>query len=159
MTQEKVEAFDPYPMDLSTLERGDVVPTSELVRMSGIDPLTKETPQETLQANQSLRLWALAFGESVRKHFQDERGETVDVRIMSDGVHVLTPEDQHEYSKRNFYGGVRKLYRAHRSMVANDVAGLTDEQRQERLRLMTTNSWKLQQLRKKAPPELTNKES
>jgi len=153
-----VHEFDPYPMDYAKLQRGGVVHVHEIKQMFGIDPLKGDTADDILRRADVLRTKTLRLSESIRNHFLKDRGIVVSTRIIQGSIVILDPPNQHENSKRKLALASRKVFRAYRDLMHNDPRGLTDDMRKEQIEMSRIWGWKVQQLKKPAPPELTNRD-
>lgn len=136
-------AAERFPLDFDALQRGIYLP-----------PETVE--KAVLKSRTDPDYWAavLRLREEIRKHFQG-RGDFVTVVCEKDGLRILTHVEQADYAPGREQQAIRQIVVAQLEGRAVDVQQLGDEQRARHERWLHRNSFRLQQLRKRPPPELT----
>jgi len=135
---------EPFPLDFNSLKRGDYLPA---------EAVEKATLTERRDPN--YRIKSLMLRDSIREHFRTVCGDIVTVVSVRDGLRILTHQEQAEYAPQRESKAMRQIAVAQIEGRAVDLKQLSEEQRSRHERWMHRNSWRLQQLRKPPPPELS----
>lgn len=149
----------PYPIDFDALERGSIVSKEEIKRAYMIYPEKETDVAKGVEAFEQLQLKKLRLADQIETHFRDERGDTVTVsqKGADGGLRVLTAVEQDEDCVRRYGAAGRKLRDALVRDRGNDPSGLIDDdQKKARDQRHLIWGWRLLQLRKKPPPQLTD---
>lgn len=134
-----------FPLDFDALNRGDVIPAE---RIESIYNVTRR------EATYRLKMMHLA--EQIESHFRVARAEELLVKHDGDTLKLLTHPEQAEESQRRAVAMVRGYGRALMKAVGVDLSKLDDAARNRHERHCHVAAFRLQQLRKAQPPELSN---
>lgn len=133
-----------WPFDLAALRRGDILTVDKCEAAFGIPRTHADYWRRLLNAK-----------TMIVEFFEENGDEGVIVTSCDEGLQILTDEQAAIYvqhrafkAKRDFAWSVLKG-----SLV--DRSKLTDETRKSLDRWQQVNSFRLQQMRKRPPPELT----
>lgn len=85
----------------------------------------------------------------VQKQLRKEHGRELTVRIVGSELYVLTDQEAAEYNPKRFDAGLRLARRAHRRLMAVNVAKLSATERESHMRTIGNQAHKLSMLRKK----------
>lgn len=132
----------PPSLNLSALQRGDVLTVEMLERITGEQ-----------RGTDKYRLAAMYWVSQIHRHFDGK----VSVRLLQDAIHVLNPQEQDEFAQSDEKYCLRRLRRRVREDEHNDVSRLTDEQLSRRDDRLHRMKWILQQARRKKLPKLEDK--
>ena len=86
----------------------------------------------------------------VQKQLKKQFGREVTVRIVKNELHILTDQESAAYNPMRFDAGLKMARRAHRRLMAVNVAKLTSEERDAYAKNVSNQAYKLSLLRKKA---------
>lgn len=134
---------DRFPLDFDSLKRGDYLP-----------PEAVESAVLAKRLDPNYRIYALGLRDKIREHFASH-GDIVTVVFERDGLRILTHSEQADYAPQREGRAIRQIITAQCEGRAVDLAQLGDEQRTRHEGWLSRNSWRMQQLRKPPPPELT----
>lgn len=96
--------------------------------------------------------WAFAMLQLlgvVQKQLRQEQGRELTVRIVANELHILTDQEAAEYNPKRFDAGLRLARRAHRRLMAVNVAKLSSQEREMHAKNIGNQAHKLSMLRKK----------
>jgi len=85
----------------------------------------------------------------VQKQLKKEHRRELTVRIVGNELHVLTDAESASYNPKRFEAGLRLARRAHRRLMAVNVARLTGADRDLYAKNVSNQAHKLSMLRKK----------
>jgi hypothetical protein len=85
----------------------------------------------------------------VQKQLKKEHRRELTVRIVGNELHVLTDQESATYNPKRFDAGLRLARRAHRRLMAVNVAKLTGADRDLYAKNVSNQAHKLSMLRKK----------
>lgn len=105
----------PYPLDLSTLSKGDTLTAEQLEDAFGCARTDRE-----------YRFKLMALGLQIEEEFADGREETVTVTYPDDGIRILTDSEAVDYNPRMFRNGLRRAGKAHKRLAGVDRSQLNE---------------------------------
>jgi len=132
-----------WPLDFEALQRGDILSAEECEKAVLLD-----------RGDPTYWTKLLGLRDDVVDYFRAARGDIVAVRILQDGLHILTHQEQAEYAPHLLRRHMRGVAKSVAIGAGVDLAVLSDESRQRHERFLHVSSFKLQQLRKRPPPRL-----
>lgn len=89
----------------------------------------------------------------VQKQLKKEHGRELTVRIVGNELHVLTDAEAASYNPKRFEAGLKLARRAHRRLMAVNVAKLTASDKEQYARNVSIQAHKLSMLRKRTDIE------
>lgn len=128
------------PIDTRKMKPGDTISQQQCEEVIGYPELSNEKD------------WAFAMLQLlgvVQKQLRQEQGRELTVRIVANELHILTDQEAAEYNPKRFDAGLRLARRAHRRLMAVNVAKLSSQEREMHAKNIGNQAHKLSMLRKK----------
>lgn len=133
-----------WPLDFEALSRGDVV-----------QPETIEQAYGVSRADGKFRWLSMALAGDIEAYFRESRGDELLVKHDGDRLRLLTHPEQAREAQRRAALMVRGYGRALLKASGVDRTQLVDEERDKHDQFVRVTGWRVQQLRRQPPPELT----
>jgi len=122
------------------------------------DSITLAACEEAIgQACDESKEWQFALLQLlgvVQKQLKKQHGRELTVRIVGNELHVLTDAESASYNPKRFDAGLRLARRAHRRLMAVNVAKLSGADRDVYAKNVSNQAHKLSMLRKKEELQL-----
>lgn len=109
-------------LEIGDVGEGTVIPNWKLEDAWGLSAITSE-----------FKMKATAFAKALERQLRQD-GPHRTVRVLSDGVHVLTNTAASVFNESFYESGYRRMRLAHRRLRAVDVARLPEEMRDDHRR-------------------------
>ena len=138
-----------FQVNTKQLKPGDSIGQSDCESAIGF---TEESNQKEYQ------FALLQLLGTVQKQLKKEHGRELTVRIVGQELHILTDQESASYNPKRFDAGLRLARRAHRRLMAVNVARLTAADREMYAKNVSSQAFKLSMLRKKEDVPLTANE-
>lgn len=132
-----------YPLDFDALNRGDLIPAE---RIEGIFNITRY--------QEAFRFKSMHLAAQIEAHFLAVRADVLLVKHEGDDLRLLTHQQQAAEAQRRASAHISGFGRAIVKAAGVDVAQLTDEERERHDRFLHVSTFRLQQLRKRPPPQI-----
>lgn len=133
-----------WPLDFERLARGSFIPPEKV-------------ESATMKERTSPTYWCavLRLRSQIQDWFREHRGDIVTVVSQGDGLKILTHEEQAVYSRRREMHGMRQILTAQVEGRSVDLDQLADDHRAKHEAWLSRNAFRIQQMRKRPPPRLT----